>query len=258
VSNKDLLVILNPRQATDCVQSLSALKVPKVWITNFNERDALQRVMEIVRCEPPAKAKWLQERDASGSLHAGTSFGPPPKFENYIMISDDVIVEQRHIDVIVDNNDNYDVLSGYCNLTPDTTITNLVPAAWGEKLTLTGITGKSKSKHSSPAPAKHDYPFYESDRHKYENVIKEITDDIFETYSIGFSFTSFKREVLLKYGLATYHDKQFGGASDHHISYRIVNDGIYKMYAHRDCYFEHLKLKRMPLCRGIAKITWEI
>ena len=255
MSNKDILVILNPRQAPDCVQSLSALKVPKVWISNFNEKEALERVMEIVRCEPPAKAKWLQERDASGSLRAGTSFDTPPKFENYIMISDDVIVEQRHIDIIVDNNDNYDVLSGYCNLTPDTTITNLVPAAWGEKLTLIGKPSRARR---DPCPAKHDYPFYGSDRHKYENVIKEITDDIFETYSIGFSFTSFKREVLLKYELATYRNKKTGGASDHHISYRIVNDGIYKMYAHRDCYFEHLKLKDMPLCRGFAKVTWEI
>ena len=143
---------------------------------------------------------------------------------------------------------------GYCNLNPATTITNLVPAAWGEKLTL---TGKPRRKPEE-GPAKHDYPFYGSDRHKYENVIKEITDDIFETYSIGFSFTSFKREVLLKYGLATYHNKQFGGASDHHISYRIVNDGIYKMYAHRDCYFEHLKLKHMSRLKGKPKITWEI
>ena len=244
MSNKDLLVILNPRQATECIDSLSALKVPKVWITNFNERDALQRVMEIVRCESPPEAKW----------NRGVPLIVPPKFENYIMISDDVIVEQKHIDVIVDNNDNYDVLSGYCNLNPDTTITNLVPAAWGEKLTLTG----EPRGIPDPAPAKHDYPFYDSDRHKYENVIKEITDDIFETYSIGFSFTSFKREVLLKYGLATYHNKQFGGASDHHISYRIVNDGIYKMYAHRDCYFEHLKLKRMSRLKGKPKITWEI
>ena len=234
MNNKDLLVILNPRQATECIDSLSALKVPKVWITNFNERDALQRVMEIVRCEPPPKSSGAKNRIT------------PPEFENYILISDDVIVEQRHIDVIVDNNDNYDVLSGYCNLNPDTTITNLVPAAWGEKLTLTG----NPPVKPDPAPAKHDYPFYDSDRHKYENVIKEITDDIFETYSIGFSFTSFKREVLLKYGLATYHNKKFGGASDHHISYRIVNDGIYKMYAHRDCYFEHLKLKRMSLLKG--------
>ena len=242
MSNKDLLVILNPRQATECIDSLSALKVPKVWITNFNERDALQRVMEIVRCEPPPKSSGAKNRIA------------PPEFENYILISDDVIVEQKHIDVIVDNNDNYDVLSGYCNLNPATTITNLVPAAWGEKLTL---TGKPRRKPEE-GPAKHDYPFYGSDRHKYENVIKEFTDDIFETYSIGFSFTSFKREVLLKYALATYHNKQFGGASDHHISYRIVNDGIYKMYAHRDCYFEHLKLKRMSLLKGKPKITWEI
>ena len=62
MSNKDLLVILNPRQATECIDSLSALKVPKVWITNFNERDALQRVMEIVRCEPPPKSSGAKNR----------------------------------------------------------------------------------------------------------------------------------------------------------------------------------------------------
>ena len=232
MSNKDLLVILNPRNHDASIKSLKNLKVPKVWISGFNEFEALKMVMKIVNGEDIHK--W----SLSGVAVA-------PIFENYIMISDDVIVTQKNIDVIINNNDKYDVLTGYCNLNPKSKNINVVPVEWGKKLTLSG-----------ERPTKSDYPFYQ-DGYTRENIMEKISDDIFETYSIGFSLTSFKRHVLQEYKLCTYQNSKRGGASDHHISHRIVKDGKYKMFAHKDCYFDHLKLKRISHKKD-QKIIWEI
>ena len=112
-------------------------------------------------------------------------------YENYILISDDVLVKQEQIDVIVENNKDYDILTGYCNLHPKTDIVNLAPAVFGNKLTL------KKDK-----PVKEDYPFNDKELNiTYDRIQNDIKDDIFETYSIGFSFTSFKKHVLKKYPL---------------------------------------------------------
>jgi hypothetical protein len=204
---KDVLIILNPREHEPSIQSLKSLDIPKVWISAYNEKEALAKVMEVIEIID---------------------------YENYILISDDVLVKQEQIDVIVENNKDYDILTGYCNLHPKTDIVNLAPAVFGNKLTL------KKDK-----PVKEDYPFNDKELNiTYDRIQNDIKDDIFETYSIGFSFTSFKKHVLKKYPLLAYGKPgRKGMASDHHISYRIVNDGIYKMYAHKKCYFTHLKLK---------------
>lgn len=233
MNNKDLLVILNPRQEEECVNSLKSLDVPKVWIKNFNERGALERIMNIVNCDD------IKPWSSPGPTRA-------PIFENYILISDDVIVKQDNIDLIVNNNDKYDVLSGYCNLNPLDPYVNAVPAVWQKKLSLSGTH-----------PRKSDYPFYGNLEYTYENIQKKIKEDIFETYSIGFSFTSFKRHVLQEYGLQTYGNRKRGGASDHNISYKIVEEGKYKMFIHKHCYFQHLKLKSFRI-KGDQKIVWEI
>ena len=165
-----------------------------------------------------------------------------------------MIINQKNIDVIVNNNKKYDVLTGYCNLNPNSKQINVLPAKWGNKLTLGGPT---------KSPRKTDYPWYPHeeniDHAKYTRkyLMENIEEDIFETYGIGFSLTSFKRHVLQEYGLYTYGNRSTGGASDHQISYRIVKDGKYKMFAHKDCYFEHLKIKRFKKKKH-KKIIWEI
>lgn len=215
-TKKDLLIILNPRNYKPSIKSLKSLNIPKVWITGYPEKEALYEVNKIV---------------AKGG------------YENYILQADDVIVKQEQIDIIVNNNDTYDILSGYCCLSPQVRNINVAPVQWGKKITLNG-----------KRPTKKDYPFY-SKNYTYENLHATIKGDIFETYSIGFSFTSFKKHVLQEYCLEAY-DYQGGIASDHHISYRIITDGKYKMYVHKDCFFEHLKLKMKYQNRHRA-ITWD-
>ena len=222
---KDLLVILNPRQHQPSIESLKSLNIPKVWITGMHEGDALEEVNNIVK---------------------------KTDYENYIMQSDDVIVNQEQIDAITENNKDYDILSGWCKLNPKVDNVNVCPAEWGQKLKLTG-----------KSPIKSDYPFY-GKRYTYDNIMETIDTDIFETYSIGFSFTSFKRNVLLEYPLKPYNYKKKFIASDHNISYRIVEDGKYKMYVHKNAFFEHLKLKSgrnrslFKVGKKFRKTTWEI
>ena len=104
---KDVLIILNPREHEPSIQSLKSLDIPKVWISAYNEKEALAKVMEVIEIID---------------------------YENYILISDDVLVKQEQIDVIVENNKDYDILTGYCNLHPKTDIVNLAPAVFGNKL----------------------------------------------------------------------------------------------------------------------------
>jgi hypothetical protein len=213
MKGKDLLIILNPRRYEPSLKSLKALNIPKVWITGYTEKGAVAQLNKIVE---------------------------ETNYQHYITQSDDVIVKQEQIDAITNNNKDYDILSGWCNLVPGKPNVNVCPVEWGKKL------------------------------------MNKIDSEIFETYNIGFSFTSFKRKVLLEYPLDVYtsigsrnkgnqwvgkRETNFG--SDHHISHRIVSDGKYKMYVHKKAFFEHLKLKktgpgRFQVGAHYQKITWEI
>ena len=242
MKGKDLLIILNPRRYEPSLKSLKALNIPKVWITGYTEKGAVAQLNKIVE---------------------------ETNYQHYITQSDDVIVKQEQIDAITNNNKDYDILSGWCNLVPGKPNVNVCPVEWGKKLTL------SSKPLEKPWPLKEDYPFYD-EKYTYENIMNKIDSEIFETYNIGFSFTSFKRKVLLEYPLDVYtsigsrnkgnqwvgkRETNFG--SDHHISHRIVSDGKYKMYVHKKAFFEHLKLKktgpgRFQVGAHYQKITWEI
>jgi hypothetical protein len=89
---KPLLVIMNPRRIPAAMESITALKIDKLWLQNYRET-------EIVDVLPAALAQT--DHDVIGTL------------------ADDTIVTQAALDLVLDTYQPGAVYTGYCNLYED-------------------------------------------------------------------------------------------------------------------------------------------
>jgi len=86
---KPLLIVMNPRRITECVDAISALKIDKVWAKNYTERQLVDVIAGIVA---------ESEHDLIG------------------IISDDARPDQAALNLILDAHEPGAVYTGYCNL----------------------------------------------------------------------------------------------------------------------------------------------
>jgi hypothetical protein len=192
----DILMIMNPRNIKDVIDSIRAIDIPKAWFTGFTEIE-LEGVMN--------------------------DFVKSTNYDNYILTSDDLIINPNSLKNIRNNARKYDVLTGYCNLYLGSKEVNLCLSP----LTLS----------NGEFPRESDYNFCTIDD------VSAQKSEIFKTYLSGFSLTLIKRDIWLDIPFQAYHRRQKGESSDHNFSYRTYQKGI-EMYSHKDSFSTHIKSKR--------------
>lgn len=85
-----LLAVMNPRRIPECIASLEALDVRKVWLSNFTEWQLQEQMAELV-------GSWLP-------------------FSHLILVADDCIVTQQALDAVLAHAPEHPVVTGYCRL----------------------------------------------------------------------------------------------------------------------------------------------
>lgn len=88
---KDLLIILNPRDIRECIQSYQELDIDRLWIRNMSELEITERWHEVIEA-------------AAG-------------YQRLVIVSDDAVVRQPALDAVLDLMDvGHPVVTGYGNL----------------------------------------------------------------------------------------------------------------------------------------------
>ena len=198
-SHKDptfCLLIMHPREIPKVVISLKKINLPKVWFRGYDLKGVTSAMHDYIKAN---------------------------NFDYYIIVSDDVIVTQEAVDIVVENLPKYKVFTGYCNLYQGSTDVNLCK----EPLTLQN--GK--------------FPIIEDYLWMSQQEVNEY-NDVFKTHLIAMSLTGMSRDMWLKYPPGCYVNDGPRGrsycSSDHNLSYRLGSDSV-EMWTHPKCFVEHLK-----------------
>ena len=86
---KPLQMIMNPRNIPVCMEALQALRVDKVWLKNWTERELVSVIADVIQST---------DHDVIG------------------LLSDDTIPGQEALDLILDAFEPSAVYTGYCNM----------------------------------------------------------------------------------------------------------------------------------------------
>jgi hypothetical protein len=86
---KPLLMIMNPRKIPVCMEALESLKIDKVWLKNWTERELVDVIADVVAST---------DHDVIG------------------LLSDDTIPGQEALDLILEAFEPSSVYTGYCNM----------------------------------------------------------------------------------------------------------------------------------------------
>lgn len=89
---KNVLMIMHARNLPDCMKSLRALNISKVWFKGYYEGQLEKELNEFVR---------------------------DTKYDNYIIVSDDAVVGQECLDAVQDGLGLHEIVGGYCKSWPD-------------------------------------------------------------------------------------------------------------------------------------------
>lgn len=84
-----LLLILNPRDIRECMESFNSLRVPKAYLTGYTERQLVPVIADLVHVTD---------------------------YTHFVTISDDTVVTQRAVDTVYGLLEDHPVVTGWCNL----------------------------------------------------------------------------------------------------------------------------------------------
>jgi len=209
-----LLVIFSAREIPDFLDATAKLNIPKLWIKNYTQFIAY----------PLARNEFLKEKYKA--------------YTHFVILADDLIVKQQDINILTEECDNYDVLSGWCNLWlygPYSKFSNLSyilppdPPAGGNT---------------------EDYDFIEIDT--IEMLGKTLTNHQIEIAHQGTALTFIKREILEQIDLVT----DLGCCPDAMLSHSLHKKGI-KQYVDLRVRMLHLKDCAVP-ANNVGKLPPQI
>jgi hypothetical protein len=89
VSARPLLLILNPRDIPECMDSFAALDVPRAYLTGYREADLISVIAELIT---------------------------DTDYSHYVVISDDTVVRPCAVETVYALLDAHPVVTGWCNL----------------------------------------------------------------------------------------------------------------------------------------------
>lgn len=85
-----LLLVLNPRNITPCVQAIRALPIDQAWLTGYTERQLVPVIANLINTTPD--------------------------YSHYLTISDDCEPTPQALTAVLHHLRNHPVVTGYCNL----------------------------------------------------------------------------------------------------------------------------------------------
>lgn len=213
------LMIMNARDIPECILSLRALKIDKVWFRGFTEGQL--------------------EKEIAAFVASST-------YERYILVSDDVIVTEFALENLLGLQDSAPVVTGWSNIMPgrDSAAVELKPIV--KRDFYLGVRDKMprraaglvKSFYKGTAIGKALIdPFI---RHHFPSL-QEIWDKppLFRTYFVGWALTSITRDRWVKHGFHYDNKGTAGHGSDQKMSLDLAADGVTILCA-RDSFIYHL------------------
>lgn len=226
ISPESCLMIMNPRDIPECILSLKSLPIDKVWFRGYTEPQL-----------EPIIHKFISDT----------------KYKYYILVSDDVIVTQNALENLIEYQNQYSVITGWCNIYP--------VEAWSKKIPLANLELKPIENERTTTYfrvrdniPKRALPIIKKllARRFIKDIINHFlykhfpTEDdiwsqepIFRTYFIGWALTSIHRDLWLKHGFHYPTSKFAGHGSDQKMSLDLASDNI-PMYCARDSFVFHL------------------
>jgi hypothetical protein len=197
---------MQPREIPEVVKSIEDnVSIPKVFFRAFTEK---QVCLEI--------NKFISETN----------------YSHYIISADDIVYEKDSCNAVIEKSEQFHslgqlkVVTGWCNMFLDKD---------GKLSDMCNLCFKPLSLQNSSYPVLSDYSF-----EKTHEQLKREGD--FETFLSSFAFSSFPREIILKYGMDTYLTPSgIYCSSDHNLSYRMYLAEGLSATTNRGMFFRHLK-----------------
>lgn len=191
----DCLIILQPRQIERCLASLEALPVDKVWFQAFGERQLVEPLNRFMR---------------------------DTRYDNYLLVADDVIATVRAFEVVVDLLRTHDGATGYCRLSQDSPWLN--------------VTRGPLRLSNGQIPVLGDYDFYHLDE------VAQFAVPEFRTWFGGWALTGLRRDLWLEF---PFRVNQYTGMQSDFESFIRLQRPI---ACHRDAFIDHQKPHVTGIC----------
>jgi len=185
---RNCLIVLQPRRIEPCLRSLRGLPVDQAWFEAFTERQLVRPLNRFI---------------------ADTGY------DNYLVVSDDVIVSTDAFALVVELLRDHEAATGYCRLSQDSPLVNVVRSPLQLR--------------DGAVPTLDDYDFYRL------SEVRRLDRPVFPTWFGGWALTGLRRQLWLDFPFAV--NRVTGMQSDFETFFRL-NRAI---VAHRDAYVEHLK-----------------
>jgi hypothetical protein len=237
---KEILMILQPRAIPEAIDSLNKLDIEKVWFRGYTEME-----LEIVLND------FIKDTD----------------YDYYWIIADDVIVDNKPLEVLRPKLYEGEVVTGYCNLYQGSDYVNLrlmklptlLPKEEVKHITqqikYAGIESwideelwKKSGNFYSILSENRSYDFW---KHRVQELhlfppylmsqeqVNQMGDNYFQTYFAGWSFTGMSRDFWLNY---PFQCSWKGMATDAQFAMRFFEGECgEKIFTHKDSWFLHLK-----------------
>ena len=222
---RSCLMVMHARDIPECLLSLRALKIDKVWFRGFTEK---QLEAEITR--------FVKSSD----------------YERYILVSDDVIATQQALDNLLSLQGAGPVVTGWCNIFPGKTLANLVMKPIASERASFYYRLREKLPPAAVKQAKKLYAMGLIKTPVNLLLYRHFPDEdeiwampsLFRTYFVGWALTSISRDFWLRYGFH-YSSSRFTGGhgSDARMSWDLQKDGV-PMFCARDSFIYHLGTMR--------------
>lgn len=207
--DREVLMILQPRAIPEAIESLNRLDIDKVWFRGYTQTELEVHLNDFIEYSD---------------------------YDYYWLIADDVIVDEKPMDLLRPLLYEGKVVSEYCKLSQESNQVNLADKV----LSLFKIYGSKKH------PIKnHNRTDLEFKRFNYSSVPEYMTleevesnDGYFKTYFTGWSFTGASKEVWLKY---PFQVSVGGSQTDAQFVMRFVGRDGGEIWTHPEASHIHLK-----------------
>ena len=236
---KEILMVLQPRAIPEAIESLNTLDIEKVWFRGYTEME-LETVLN----------DFIKDTD----------------YDYYWIIADDVVVDNKPLEVLRPKLYEGEVVTGYCKLNQSSDFVNLSENIIPNTIRPSQINRIYQQIQWMHIKSFLDEEHYESNKEYYDNLnnnksydfwkyriqaldlseslmvfdeVQNKGDEFFETYFAGWSFTGMKKEVWLKYPFQCSWNGN-GTDAQFAIRYFEAND-TNNIYSHKESYFLHLK-----------------
>ena len=233
--DNSVLIIMHSRDIPECIKPLQRLNIDKVWYRGFTEFEIKPLLNEFIL-----------------NTH----------YTNYILVSDDVIVTEYALDNILNLNDTYPIITGWCNLMPNINRGSVC---------FKPLTDKDDIYHrilfsipqwlTKPLALTFWYvPFFNNLYQHYVNQSFTDIDEVwkqkpvFETYFVNWALTSMRKDIWETFPF-DYKFKNGKAVGSDILTSLALSKANLPMYCARDSFVYHLATHRNFI---IGKVKPEI